>query len=78
VWYDEAFDSYRVCSGDGEDPSCSNSLWLKWGVSDHIYYFGVRVGDDCATTLAAIDLLFSLPFNSSEKSVRRAIKSEIV
>ena len=61
VWYDEAMVSYRVCDGSGEDPTCSNSLWLKWGVTDHIYYFDVRVGSDCVVTLADIQRSMARP-----------------
>jgi hypothetical protein len=51
VWFDEAFDSYQVCSGsDGEDSSCSDSLSFPVSVSDHLTYRGVDVGGYCTSS----------------------------
>ncbi len=28
VFYNEAFDSYQVCDGSGEDEDCAGGFWL--------------------------------------------------
>jgi len=41
VWFDEAFSTWSVCSGDdGEDKACADSLLLPVSVTDHLSYHG--------------------------------------
>ena len=55
VWYNNDMTNFTVCDRlDGEDPTCSNSLWLKDSVSNHVNYFDVRVGRDCVTPVSAV------------------------
>jgi len=43
VWYyDEDNTEYRVCSGSGEDKSCSDSI-KTWKDSDHWTYLNVTI-----------------------------------
>lgn len=46
VWYQSGMTTYQVCAAYSEDPSCSDSI-SAWDITDHITYFGIRVGDDC-------------------------------
>lgn len=44
VFYDLEQDSYVVCDGTGEDPSCSSQFWVmpsKSTILDHLNYLGV-------------------------------------
>jgi hypothetical protein len=47
VWYNEAATSYTVCStGNGEDPTCSDSN-IDLNPEDHETYLGVRISGLC-------------------------------
>jgi hypothetical protein len=49
VWFQEPFTTYKVCSGtNGEDSSCSDSLWVPDSIADHLTYRGVGVGTFCS------------------------------
>ena len=53
VWYKHKdYDGrYIECENypyENENENCSHSLWLKTGVTSHIYYFGVRFSGMCA------------------------------
>eukprot|EP01064_Diplonema_japonicum_P028261 TRINITY_DN4295_c0_g1_i1.p1 TRINITY_DN4295_c0_g1~~TRINITY_DN4295_c0_g1_i1.p1 ORF type:complete len:466 (+),score=58.52 TRINITY_DN4295_c0_g1_i1:1502-2899(+) len=51
VWYPRvvmAPENYTMCDpNDGEDPRCSNSQTVTLSVQNHLYYFGMKVGDYC-------------------------------
>jgi len=47
VWYSEDMKNYALGPPLLENECCMNSLWLPDSIADHIYYFGVRVGDQC-------------------------------
>lgn len=51
VWYQSGMTSYRVCKPYTEDATCSDSI-SAWDITDHISYFGIRVGNDCDQKLA--------------------------
>ncbi len=49
IFYDEPMAAYKVCNSTmGDDPQCSDGLWLKDSVSDHVVYYGLRVGSYCS------------------------------
>jgi hypothetical protein len=47
VWYNKKFQplGYKVCAGTGEheDRTCSDSVFLPLDVEDHLWYLGVRM-----------------------------------
>ena len=47
VFYNEASTNYTVCSGTGEDPSCSDQFWFDYSIADHTVYLGFHLSDSC-------------------------------
>ena len=46
VFYNEAFTSYKVCDGSGEDKTCAGQFGILSGLSqrDHTHIFGTIMG----------------------------------
>eukprot|EP01133_Synstelium_polycarpum_P013326 gene13326-15668_t len=44
VWFNDTKNptQYRVCDGTGEDPTCSDSLFVALSAADHLDYLGVK------------------------------------
>jgi hypothetical protein len=54
VWFDEPMAKFTVCNRtNGEDPACSDGLWLKDSIVDHAFYYDIRVGGHCSLAAAA-------------------------
>jgi len=49
VWYPSNFTSFVICDSSGEDPNCSDSLYVDDGMTDHYTYLGFdeRLGYGC-------------------------------
>jgi len=41
VWYDGS-GNYNICDESGEDPNCSDSIWV-YSIGDHVDYMGVEM-----------------------------------
>lgn len=39
IFYDEAFESFTICSESGEDKNCSNKFFPDYSFGDHGFYF---------------------------------------
>jgi len=48
VWYTKNQTSYTVCDGSGEDPKCSDSLYVATSVSDHLNYLNLPISRLCS------------------------------
>mmetsp|Transcript_12506 Transcript_12506/g.43765 ORF Transcript_12506/g.43765 Transcript_12506/m.43765 type:complete len:278 (-) Transcript_12506:96-929(-) len=48
IWSNEQATAYVVCDGSGEDPTCSDSVWLTdTSVGDHMDYMGIMLSRSC-------------------------------
>ena len=46
VFYDEKFDSYKVCDGTGEDKTCADKFDVPYDINDHLHLFKTDNGCD--------------------------------
>eukprot|EP00736_Rhodelphis_marinus_P001451 Rmarinus@m.20680 len=53
AWYATSMEGSQpsLCSDDGEDANCSNSLVFPASIEDHVTYFDARVGIMCCPNL---------------------------
>jgi len=40
VWFPKDDKTYQICDGSGEDPDCSDSLYIDDSITDHLTYLG--------------------------------------
>jgi hypothetical protein len=72
VWYDEPMAQFTVCNRTyGEDPKCSDGLWLKDSIVDHTFYYDLRVGGHCSPSDAATHHV-ALVSARADETMRRA------
>ncbi len=54
IWFNENWSHYKNCSGsNGEDTTCSDSIFAPISIHDHIYYRGINVGAYCTDSASA-------------------------
>jgi len=48
VWYNEPFNSFKICDTTGEDITCSDGLGTEAiSIPDHLHYFNISIGSFC-------------------------------